>query len=396
MNSKNRWLISFCLVCCITFFNCLSVFAATVSSFSYFGISTYYVNSGVFDPNSCKNILFIEYKSPLTSNRSYEIVYNYDSNLNLTSVTNSYGDVMVGLPNGSYTFSGNVDDKFNINDFGNVQAVIKRSNVVDIYTIKGSCTDNGSVIRQGTSAETGTQTRPSDSDILNYNWDGDGIHIYNLKDGMSVSGYLDQSLKYFDIETYGKFTYQGDNTFFTSYAYKKMQTSIQLASVVTYGDMTRHSGEGLGIKEFQWVSDTSHLNKGDEIRFRIVYQVPMLDKGVYNIKIGTTYNNGLGDIYFSDSVNNINFLNSNWNYGESMDNSGETGNVGNEPGNAPRDDSTTSSSNPYTDMQYILTMLSSFSGFIGSLFGFLPTEVKYMFVGVCTIIVALMVKRAVL
>lgn len=232
----------------------------------------------------------------------------------------------------------------------------------------------------------------SQEDMLNYNWEGNGIKIYNLEQGMNVSGYIQDTLKYFDIETYGKFVYNGSNTFFTSMAYKKMQTSIQLASSVNYGDLSRRTGEGLGIKSFQWVSNTSQLNTGDIIKFRIVYQVPMLEKGGYDIKIGTTVNDGVADIWVEDKVSGVNFLNSNWTYGEQLDTTGETGNVGTEPGNQPIDETV----EPTGSLSSMLTIFSSFSGFIGSLFGFLPTEVKVLFVGACTIITGLMIKRAVL
>ncbi|ALB48315.1 hypothetical protein [Clostridium beijerinckii] len=384
MKFKFNWIISFCLVAFISLFNIVSAFAATVSLFP-----SDVANSLNFNYGSYKNVVYVLWNGDDTNGYQGAFYYSNNSLVLITSNTQiGYNTSLVSAkgffasPNyGTYAYSTSL-----------AQPV---SSIKSMFVIQGSATFNGNSIAQGTSSQTGVL---SPSDILDFKWDGSGLKIYNLTKGMNVSGYLDQSIKYFDIETYGKFIYQGDDTFFTSIAYKKMQTSIQLASVVTYGAETRHAGEGLGIKDFKWVSDTSHLKKGDEIRFRIVYQVPMLDKGVYNIKIGTTVNNGLSDNYISDSVESVNFLNENWDYGSPLDNSGETGNVGNEPGNTPKDSSNGGSigSDPYSNMQYVLTLLSSFSGFIGSLFSFLPSEVKIMFVGVCTIIVALMVKRAVL
>ncbi len=400
MKFKFKWFITFGLMLFISFSPAIAK-ADIISSFN--NANPFYTNYFSVDTN--KNKLTICWQttdgyetyntyssnSPISAGMAWDSsasTYRISFNVPVTFSRVSY------RPDNSVEESGLVSSNFTSGTALGSTASYRK---YETYFTSGDVTVNFSGSTKMTnSALNSILPQTSKSDILDFKWTGDGIKIYNLEKGMNVSGYLDQSIKYFDIETYGKFIYKGDDTFFTSFAYKKMQTSIQLASVVTYGDMTRHAGEGLGIKSFQWVSDTSHLNTGDEIRFRIIYQVPMLDKGTYDIKIGTTYNNGVSDLYISDSVGGVNFLNSNWNYGEPMDNSGETGNVGSEPGNTPKDDGVSSGSNPYGSVQYIITQISSFSSFIGSLFGFLPTEIKYMFAGVCTIISLLMVKRAVL
>ncbi|MVX63851.1 hypothetical protein GKZ28_09105 [Clostridium chromiireducens] len=402
MKIKCSWCISFCLMLFISFSPCIAK-ADVVNSFS--NANPFYTNS--FSTNTDKNKLVVCWRTT----DGYETFNTYSSNNPIVagmawnsslSTYNISFNAPVKFTRFSYRPDNTVEENTVVStsySSGTAPGSTASYRKYETYFRSGDVTVNFTTSTQMTSsALSSVLPQTSKPDILNYNWTGDGIKIYNLDKGMNVSGYVDEdNLKYFDIETYGKFTYKGSNTFFTSYAYKKMQTSIQLSSVVTYGSLTRHAGEGLGIKSFQWISDTSHLNTGDEIRFRIVYKIPMLDKGAYDIKIGTTYNNGLSDLYMYDSVTGVNFLNENWEYGSPLDTSGETGNVGSQPGNQPP----SSGSNGYgTNIQEnfssLITLFSSFSGFIGSLFGFLPSEIKILFTVVCSIIVALMVKRAVL
>lgn len=256
----------------------------------------------------------------------------------------------------------------------------------------------------------------SGDDILNYNWTGDGLKIYNLKTGMNVSGYVDNTIKYFDIECYGKFIYKGSNTFFTSFAYKKMQTSIQLASCMNFGSESRTAGEGLGIKSFDWVSNKDQLNTGDEVRFRIVYQAPLISKGVNDIAVGTTINNGLSDSYISDKVTGVNFLNSNWVYNEPLDTSGETGNVGTSPGNSTWAESNstnpntsgetvfqiitdtaksvaTFSSNVLSVLQNVGTIAPQLATLLSSMFSFLPTPIPQLITSSIVLIIFIAVIR---
>lgn len=284
-----------------------------------------------------------------------------------------------------------------VKNAGTITKIDRSTAASNFYTFtKGSVKVNG--VAKAENFPTTPKVTPKEN-ILNYDWQGDGLKIYNLDSGMNITGYRStggdlgtMDLRMFDIEVYGKFEYKGSNTFFTTMAYKKMQTSIQWATCLNYGSKSLKGGEGIGIKEFEWVSDTSHLNTGDIIKFRAVYNTFMSQRGSQAIGIGTTINNGISDIYISDSVQGVNFLNDTTTKDQDENRSGETGNVGDEPGNKPMGDITT----PGGTFGSIITIFSSFNGFIGSLFGFLPTEIKILFSGVCILLVGLMVKRAVL
>ncbi|MVX63132.1 hypothetical protein GKZ28_05395 [Clostridium chromiireducens] len=412
MKIKYSWIISFCLVAFIVLSFNVCANASTTDPFNYERTVKSYIdkaiikNSKVTVLSSYTNeaVFYSSYASGSSTTMYIGLYLCSNSNLSIVTSSSSGGYSMTAPGSTYYLFYYEIDNNTGelFNQYatycltGSGGTTISSISTASGFLVKGTATINTKVAPD--ISDVTLPPRLADSDILNYNWDGNGLKIYNLTKGMNLSGYVsDDNIKYFDIETYGKFTYTGSDTFFTSIAYKQMQTSIQLASTVTYGSMTRRAGEGLGIKSFQWVSDTSHLKKGDVIKFRIVYQVPMLDKGTYDVKIGTTINDGSSNSYISDSVSSVNFLNENWEYGSPLDTSGETGNVGNEPGNQPASSGSTGYGTTTSEQfSSLITLFSSFSGFIGSLFSFLPANIKILFTVVCTIIVGLMVKRAVL
>lgn len=414
MKIKYNYLFSICLILFITIIPIKSYASEFDAGDKTAEISTV-AKTVQSDTNytNASNIAMIHYNYYMASNpalkfSTYYFIYS-PTPIQITSYATAGHEIGYGINStGTYLIKLQEYNGDGVNDWNNTSpqytgqmATASGGTIVTeygLYNFRGKVTVGTGEIAENDSKITGI-TPVSQEDILNFNWDGNGLQIYNLKKDTNVTGYKNtlsdlgnMDLRYFDIETYGKFVYKGSNTFFTTIAYKTMQTSIQMATCLNYGNKVVNAGEGIGIKEFKWVSDTSHLNTGDIIKFRIVYNVVMSQKGKYNIGLGTTINNGISNEYISDSVKDITFLNSALTNETDADKGGETGNVGNEPGNTPPGGSTTTNGT----FSSIITMFSSFNGFIGSLFGFLPTEIKVLFSGVCILIVGLMVKRAVL
>lgn len=345
MRFKFNWIISFCLVAFISLFNFVSTAYSGIVC-NYPTVAGHYSSSGVYKDSNYKNVAFASYPNPNAKNSAIYQIYYSNSDIILTTTANgniAYNSTTSTL-SGCITFDDSLFHEWSA-------ANIHFGSDTVIYSIKGNVSFNSKPLAVGTADQTGNSPL-SDSDILNFNWQGDGIKIYNLKPNMKVSGYMDNQMRWFDIEAYGQFTYQGSDCLFTWFNYKKMQTQILNSSCFTYGSLSRTAGNGFGVKNgdegFKWISNTNQLKKGDIVRFRVVYQAPLLEKGTYDVTVGATLPTGVGDgNYWSDTVAGLQFLNQNSDYGLPMDTSGETANViGDTPGNSTPTDS--QSANPDT------------------------------------------------
>lgn len=339
MRFKFNWIISFCLVAFISLFNVVSAFAASVASVSYNSLQGYYNGLGAYSDNSWSNVVWATCPNPYNPKATVYYIFYSNSPIVFTSMSNGVlsTNSSVSHLNGCVT-----TDDMVVHDWGGSFGLNPvKSDLTQFFVVKGSATADGKVV-----AVDPTASKPlSDSDILGFNWQGDGIKIYNLKPNMNVSGYEDNQLRWFDVECYGQFTYQGSDCLFPMFNYSSMKTQILRSSIFKFGAMTRNAGEGFGVKNgdegFKWISNTNQLKKGDVVRFRVVYQAPLLEKGTYSVTVGSSLPNGSGDgIYLSDTVSDLNFLNQNADYGLPMDTSGSSGNVqGDTPGNVSQSDS---------------------------------------------------------
>lgn len=305
MKNKFKWVVSFCLMLFISL-NCLciKVFASDYVMGSYPSPTWGYASVASyskFDTKLWENVAFA-YSNNSDGMSRYINVYYSHSPIKLTDVSNQ-------LTVSSLCFSmpcGYRDDDKRINVYSSGALSLP---ITALYMIKGTGTHNGINIETGTSEQTGIAPTLSKNDILNFNWQGNGLKIYNLEKNMKVSGYMNKEtgLKWFDIECYGQFT-NSSSSWFSSFAKKSMQTKLQNNCYVTVGGETRHVGEGVGIKSFDWVSSDS-TNVGSLMKFRVVLTVPMLVSGSNNVIAGTTIPDG--SQYIKDTIENVNFLSNN-------------------------------------------------------------------------------------
>lgn len=152
-----------------------------------------------------------------------------------------------------------------------------------------------------------------DSKIPSFDWSGDGVKIYRPSDKQEISGYQSggSTMKWFDSVVYGKMTvdkealpvYVG-----TSITLKSLKTVIQNSTIGRIGNETRRSGEGLGIKNFEWVDSPSSIKQGDVLKFKMTIQMPMLEMGVHDFTVGVSMPTTKNYEYFSDTKKDINFL----------------------------------------------------------------------------------------
>lgn len=149
-----------------------------------------------------------------------------------------------------------------------------------------------------------------DDDIPNFDWsdDKEGIRIFTPVDGSKIKGYTQNqsaNYKYYDIVIYGR--YISKNGLFDTV--DSIKAYIQNSVEVSHNGVTKRVGEGVGIKDFEWITPPKD---GKEAQFKIVLYQGMWKTGVSDLKVKLTVKHYDGSKKTFEDINkDINLLSDN-------------------------------------------------------------------------------------